>query len=128
MTSDDLAECLHTNPVVVRRTMAALREAGFVRSERGHGGGWMLVRDLGTITLLDVYVALDEPAMFSLGERSGAPGCVVAEAVHGALAGALGEAQTLMRKRFDAVTLAHLAADFHYRHVASKRKRKARSK
>jgi DNA-binding IscR family transcriptional regulator len=30
MTSDQLAVCLSTNPVVVRRTMAGLREQGLV--------------------------------------------------------------------------------------------------
>lgn len=42
MTSEELAACLHTNPVVVRRTMAGLREAGLVTSGRGHGGGGRL--------------------------------------------------------------------------------------
>ena len=31
MTSEELGHCMSTNPVVVRRTMAGLREAGFVR-------------------------------------------------------------------------------------------------
>jgi DNA-binding IscR family transcriptional regulator len=38
ITSAQAAQMLHTNPVVVRRTMAGLREAGFVRSEKGHAG------------------------------------------------------------------------------------------
>ena len=45
-TSDMIAKMLNTNPVVVRRTMAGLREQGYVRSEKGHGGGWTLVRPL----------------------------------------------------------------------------------
>jgi DNA-binding IscR family transcriptional regulator len=43
-----------TNPVVFRRTLAGLREAGFVRSEKGHGGGWMLAKPLAKVSLLDV--------------------------------------------------------------------------
>lgn len=39
LTSEALAAAMQTNPAVVRRTMAGLREAGFVRSGRGHGGG-----------------------------------------------------------------------------------------
>ncbi|HYE44453.1 MAG TPA: Rrf2 family transcriptional regulator, partial [Caulobacter sp.] len=39
MTSDAIAQMLGTNPAVVRRTMAGLRDAGYVRSEKGHGGG-----------------------------------------------------------------------------------------
>ena len=32
-TSDTIAEMLNTNPVVVRRTMALLKEKGYVHSE-----------------------------------------------------------------------------------------------
>jgi DNA-binding IscR family transcriptional regulator len=45
MTSETLAQCMSTHPVVVRRTMAGLREAGFVRSEKGHHGGWVISCD-----------------------------------------------------------------------------------
>ena len=35
LTSDAAAIMLGTNPVVIRRTMAGLRDAGYVRSVRG---------------------------------------------------------------------------------------------
>lgn len=38
-TSGTLAQMLHTNEVVVRRTMAALRTAGMVTSTGGRKGG-----------------------------------------------------------------------------------------
>ena len=40
MTSEAIARMLGTNPVVVRRTMAGLRDVGYVGPEKGHGGGW----------------------------------------------------------------------------------------
>ena len=57
MTSAELAMCMDTNPVVVRRTMAGLRKAGYVRSGKGHGGGWEIACDLSAVTLKDVYDA-----------------------------------------------------------------------
>jgi Rrf2 family protein len=60
MTSEEIASWLHTNPVVVRRMVAGLREAGILSSARGHGGGWMLARPAEKITLADVTEALDE--------------------------------------------------------------------
>lgn len=42
MTSAEMAACVETNPVVIRRTFAGLREAGIVSSDKGHGGGWRL--------------------------------------------------------------------------------------
>src|SRR5215216_4074782 len=59
-TSEHLAECVDTNPVVVRRALAGLREAGVVTSSRGTGGGWVLAREAADITLRDVYTALGE--------------------------------------------------------------------
>lgn len=65
MTSETLARAMGTNPVVIRRLMSGLRERGFVRSEKGHGGGWTIARDLGAATLLDVYEALGRPGLLA---------------------------------------------------------------
>jgi Rrf2 family protein len=59
-TSADIAEHAGTNPVVVRRVLGPLREAGLLTSEKGHAGGWRLARAPEQITLADVYLALDE--------------------------------------------------------------------
>jgi len=118
MTSETMAKAMHTNPVVIRRIMAGLRDAGFVRSEKGHGGGWTIARDLSAITLRDVYAALGSPELFALGNRTEAPGCLVEQAVNAALGGAFQDAEALLLDRFGAVTLAELSADFHVRMVA----------
>ena len=112
MTSDELAACLRTHAVVVRRTMAGLREAGFVVSGRGHGGGWVLARDLACVTLLDVQMALGDGAKEE-GEGPHADGCVIEQSVRRALAGSLREAEALLMKRLGEVTLADLSADFN---------------
>ena len=59
-TSADIADHAGTNPVVVRRVLGKLREAGLLRSEKGHAGGWRLAKPAQSITLADVYLALDE--------------------------------------------------------------------
>lgn len=112
MTSDELAACLRTHAVVVRRTMAGLREAGFVVSERGHGGGWVLARDLASVTLLDVQMALGDSAGTDAGGAH-ADGCVIEQSVQRALAGSLREAEAVLAKRLGEVTLADLSADFN---------------
>ncbi|AWN15819.1 Rrf2 family transcriptional regulator, group III [Salinisphaera sp. LB1] len=40
MTSVQIGAMLGTNAVVVRRTMAGLRKAGYVDAEKGRHGGW----------------------------------------------------------------------------------------
>lgn len=68
-TSAEIAEHSSTNPVVVRRVLGRLREAGLLTSEKGHAGGWRLARAPDKITLADVYLALDESLMSSNEER-----------------------------------------------------------
>ncbi|RCS24494.1 Rrf2 family transcriptional regulator [Phyllobacterium salinisoli] len=112
MTSEALAHCMHTNPVVVRRTMAGLRQAGLVRSEKGHNGGWTIACDLNAVTLRDIHAALGEPAVFAIGNRNAAPECLVEQAVNAALDDTFREVETLLMERFGRLTLAQLAEDF----------------
>jgi Rrf2 family protein len=59
-TSADIAAHAGTNPVVVRRVLGQLRQAGLLTSEKGHSGGWKLARAPEKITLADIYLALNE--------------------------------------------------------------------
>lgn len=111
-TSGQLARMLRTNPVVVRRTMAGLRDAGYVRSGKGHGGGWTIACDLSTVTLLDVHRAVGGPSIFAIGVESDNPGCAVERAVNAALDSALREAEAILVARLGAVSLADLAHNF----------------
>ncbi|OUJ14684.1 Rrf2 family transcriptional regulator [Acetobacter sp. DsW_063] len=119
VTSELMARAMHTNPVVIRRILSGLRDAGFVRSEKGHGGGWKIARPLTEITLRDVYDSLGAPQLFSIGNRTESPECLVEQSVNAALGRALEEAKALLLDRFGAVTLAQLREDFHARMLAS---------
>lgn len=111
LTSEAMAAQGDTNPVVMRRTMAGLRAAGIVQSEKGHGGGWSLLRRLDEITLYDVYEALGEPTILAIGNRTESPGCAVEKAVNRALADAFTSAEALLVKQLRSVTLASLARE-----------------
>lgn len=114
-TSEMLAKAMRTNPVVVRRIMAGLRDKGFVRSEKGHGGGWTLACDLSSVTLRDIYDALGCPSLLAIGNRSESPQCLVEQAVNASLNQAFRDAESLLLLRLESVTLAALSADFHQR-------------
>lgn len=118
VTSEVLARAMSTNPVVIRRIMAGLRDQGYVRSEKGHGGGWTLACDLSRVTLRDIYSALGSPSLLALGNRTESPGCLVEQAVNSALNQAFHDAETLLLARLGEVTLAMLSADFHQRFMA----------
>lgn len=107
MTSEEMAACAGTNPVVIRRTFAGLREAGIVASTKGHGGGWSLGRPLSQISLAEVQDALDEP-IIALGKPEESPGCLIEQAVNAALDEAVLEARALLISRLATVSLADL--------------------
>jgi DNA-binding IscR family transcriptional regulator len=118
VTSEVLAKAIDTNPVVVRRIMAGLREQGYVRSEKGHGGGWTLACDQSKVTLRDIYTALGSPSLLAIGNRTEASGCLIEQAVNAALNQAFEDAEALLLARLGQVTLAMLSADLHERIIA----------
>lgn len=59
-TSDWIAKSVNTNPVVVRRILAALGRAGIVKSQRGSAGGSALAKPSDAVSLLDISRAVDE--------------------------------------------------------------------
>jgi Rrf2 family protein len=110
MTSDEIAGWLHTNPVVVRRMVAGLRDAGILASARGHGGGWTLARPVEAITLADVAAALQE-RFVTFNTETESPGCLVEQSVNKALDGFRVEVERMLGDRLTTVTLAQIAAE-----------------
>jgi DNA-binding IscR family transcriptional regulator len=112
VTSAQLAGAMHTNPVVIRRMMANMRRAGYVRSERGHGGGWEIACDLDRTTLLDIYRAIGSPVLIGLLGSDTNPSCLVERAVESTLGESRREAEELLLRRFSEVSLQSLSDQF----------------
>ena len=110
MTSEEMAECVGTNPVVIRRTFAGLREAGIVSSVKGHGGGWRLARPASSVSLAEIQRALGERVV-SLTSVEAPPRCLLLQAVVRSLDEAVREAEQVLDRRLSTLTLADLAAD-----------------
>lgn len=115
VTSEILGKGMDTHPVVVRRTMAGLRNAGLVDSVKGHGGGWSIARPLKDISLLDIYRALDEPVLIQQHRETERPDCLVEQTVGGALEQAFQEAEELIISRLSKIKLSDLRESLHAR-------------
>lgn len=109
-TSEDLAMMHGTHPVVVRRVLGPLRQAGILMSEKGHGGGWRLARPADEVTLEQIYRALDEPflAPMSFAPAPGHP-CAIEAAMADTVAAALTEAEGVIARHFAARSLGDIA-------------------
>lgn len=110
LPSDALARIGPTNPVVVRRVLGLLRDAGLVTSSKGHAGGWRLARAANRITVADVYRALGEgldPAP-GIGPDN-PPTCAIERALHHHWDQAVAKAEAALLDRISQVTIADLS-------------------
>lgn len=124
MTSAQLADMMGTNPVVVRRTLAGLREAGLVVSEKGHGGGWQMAEGWQAVSLGAVHRALGEQRLLAASLGLEHPQCLVEQTVNEALGGAYEAAEAMLRDWMERVTLGELSRNFHKRIEAHPRLKK----
>ena len=65
LNSNYLADSLNTNPVVVRRILSELQKAGLLETEAGRSGGARLTRNPNSISLYEVYAAVDDGELFA---------------------------------------------------------------
>ncbi|HBS7955906.1 TPA: Rrf2 family transcriptional regulator [Citrobacter koseri] len=111
-TSEQIAMMLGTNSAVVRRTLAGLREAGFVTSVKGHHGGWRIAVAMRDISLLDIYNAVGVKQLFAIGGGDECPECAVEAVVNQALGNVLEEAEQALLSRFSEISLEDLSEGF----------------
>ncbi|WP_345603815.1 Rrf2 family transcriptional regulator [Pseudonocardia adelaidensis] len=110
-TSEQIAASANTNPVVIRRLLGELRKAGLVESRRGVGAGWSLARELESITLLDVYDAVESGPLFAMHRTTPDQGCVVGYGIRPAMQGIYGGIEETLRAELARVTMEDVLRD-----------------
>jgi Rrf2 family protein len=100
VSSERVAESVGTNPVVVRRVLAALARAGLVETRLGAEGGARLTRRPEDIALVDVYRAVEgEGAVLAHNANPPNPRCVVSCGMRRALAPVFAPSTTRSTRR-----------------------------
>lgn len=116
MTSAEMSACIGSDPAVIRRTLAGLREAGILQTRKGHGGGWQLARPLADLNLKQVQDAIGT-RIFNAPARTESPGCLVEQAIEVELDSAVAQATAFLDERLAAISLQTIAADVARRHA-----------
>lgn len=114
VTSDFLAGSINTNPVIVRRLLTKLKNAGLIKVARGTGG-IELTRPLNKISFLDVYAATEpenKADLFRFHESPN-PNCPVGRNIHNLLDGKLAAIQEAMESEMKRYTIADLSSELH---------------
>lgn len=109
ISSTTLAQCLMTNPVVVRRVLGELRDAGLVGAAKGHDGGWRLLHPADAISLKAIYMAMGESLLIRTASDPGDRQCGIVRAVDRVMGEFLADAEALLAARLERVSLADIA-------------------
>jgi DNA-binding IscR family transcriptional regulator len=108
-TSQRIATSVNTNPVVIRRSLIDLREAGLVESSRSRG--WSLTRDASKITLLDVYNAVGGDEIFGMHASPPDAECYVGYGIQPVLTRVYERATAALCDSLAATTIADILRD-----------------
>lgn len=85
INSDYLAESVNTNPVVIRRLLRNLQEAGLVNSQVGPGGGTSLAKIPKNIRLSEIYKTVSGGEIFALPPNKPNKNCPVGKNIESVL-------------------------------------------
>ncbi|MGH9750785.1 MAG: RrF2 family transcriptional regulator [Candidatus Polarisedimenticolia bacterium] len=111
LSSPMLAESVRTNPVVIRRLLARLGKAGLVRTQTGKSGGVRLARRAASITLLDVFRAVEGGSPFVIPDKPENKACAVSCAMKRLLSSVLAETDRAMSRSLEKVRLSDLVKE-----------------
>ncbi|MEC0108469.1 Rrf2 family transcriptional regulator [Paenibacillus taichungensis] len=113
-TGDFIAKSVNTNPVIIRRIMSKLKQAGLIEVRPGVGGA-SLLKAPADITLLDIYRALEvveDGELFNFHKHPN-PNCPVGSMIEQTLRAELIEAQLAMEQRLKRVTIQQMMDQVH---------------
>ena len=105
LKSEQVAESVNTHPVVIRRMLLELAEAGLVVCKTGSLGGSRLATDPAKTTLLDIYRALQNGGVFSLHRQPPSRDCPVGVNIETVLGEVLLEVDSAVEQVLGKITI-----------------------
>ncbi len=112
ITSHFLASSINVNPVIVRKLLSQLKDAGLIEVKRGTGGA-TIAKSLEEMTFLNIYHAVDcieENTLFHFHENPN-PDCPVGKNIHNVLDDKLIRVQSAMEHELKSITFADMMKD-----------------
>lgn len=106
VTSTELAGSVNTNPVIIRRLLLSLKQAGLVDTCKGAGAGSRLNRSPRRINLAEVYRAVEDAESFAKPARKPNAACPVGHCILKMLSKLFASAQSAMERDLANTSLA----------------------
>lgn len=111
--SSVIAGSVHTNPVVIRRLMSELERSSLVKSTAGRTGGFELARPAPSISLADVYTAVEDDTIFRSHKIDPQAECPIAKQLMSAISPSLRAAERALTLSLGETSLDDVVQAFH---------------
>ncbi|MGI9582511.1 Rrf2 family transcriptional regulator [Chryseobacterium sp. RRHN12] len=82
LTSDWMAGSINVNPVIIRKEISVLREAGLIISRQGKEGGSQLAKEADMITISEIYKAVKNTEVLGKKNQNPNPACSVGKEIN----------------------------------------------
>src|SRR4029077_3277460 len=112
MTSEELAGSVNTNPVVIRRILGRLRDAGLVCAVSGPNGGSKLCVDTRKVSLLDIYRVVEQTELIGVHEEPNQR-CPIGRRIQAVLHGVTTDVKHAVEQELKATTLSEIVQEFN---------------
>jgi Rrf2 family protein len=106
--SAEIAASVDTNPVVIRRLLAAFVKARLVAAQKGVTGGFMLAKSPENVSLRDIYHAVEPNPLHGMKRFNPNHRCPVGARIEHILEGVFGKAQAAMEAQLAQVSIAEV--------------------
>lgn len=112
LSSDFIAGSINVNPVIVRKEMGVLREAGLIESRKGKEGGCRLSKNSDLIRISEIYAAIKNSEILGKKNQNPNPKCNVGKDINQNLESLYNEADQMVFKFLDKRSLADFSSQF----------------
>ena len=109
--SSRLARTVNTNPVVIRRLLIELQDAGLISTLRGPHGGAFLKRKPEKMTLHEIHRAVDQGSLFGRHPNEPSRECPVGKSIGKVMQRIQDRANRALEQELEKMTLADVLRD-----------------
>lgn len=113
LNSEWIAASINVNPVVVRRELSLLSEAGLVKTRKGKTGGATLARNSASITLDAVYLVVRNSEVLGKRNVKPNPNCPIGKTINQQLDSLFSTIDEAVIKELKSKTLENFVSEFY---------------
>lgn len=114
LNSEYIAGSINVNPVVVRREIGILNEAGLIITKKGKDGGVQLSKSSQKIFLSDIYNAVKNSEVLGKKNKNTNPDCPIGKQINEKLENLFEEINTVVSQNLNNRTLAEFFEQFKH--------------